>query len=61
MNMIFPKIEEFLEEKQRNFICSDDHLTVIDIQYYNEIQQIVLLDNTMMLQKEAFPKIHQWL
>ena len=36
--LILPKMEEFLNDKQRNFMCSQDNLTIVDIQYYNELQ-----------------------
>jgi len=42
--MILPKMEEFLCEKERDYMCSNNHLTIIDIQYYNELNQILLLD-----------------
>ena len=36
-DLIFPKLEQHLSEKQRKFFCSDDDITIIDLQYYNEI------------------------
>lgn len=59
--MILPKIEEFLEEKMRPFICSEDAPTVVDIQYYCEISQIRIIDPTVAITKEKFPQICQWM
>ena len=59
--MVLPKIEEFLEEKMRNFICSEDAPTVVDIQYYCEIKQITILDPKLELSREKFPQINQWM
>ena len=39
-------MEEFLGDKGRNFMCSNENITIIDIQYYNELNQILLLDKT---------------
>ena len=35
--IIFVKLEENLTDKGRDFFCSDDKITIVDIQYYNDI------------------------
>ena len=59
--MILPKIEEFLEEKMRAFVCSEDAPTVVDIQYYCEIMQITSLSSSLNISKDNFPQIYQWM
>ena len=48
---LLQKIEQTLVEKERNFICSDDAITVVDIQYYNEIQQVLKLGDVKSIDK----------
>jgi len=50
-DIILQKIEQTLVEKERNFICSDDAITVVDIQYYNEIQQVLKLGDVKSIDK----------
>jgi len=38
-----------LEEKDRNFFCTDDKITIVDILYYNDIIQILVIEG-----QEAF-------
>jgi len=42
--IILVKLEQNLEEKGRNFFCSDDQITIVDIQYYNDIMQILVIE-----------------
>ena len=45
-DIIFVKLEQNLNEKGRDFFCSDDKITIVDIQYYNDIMQILTIEGT---------------
>ena len=60
-DIILQKIEQTLVEKERNFICSDDEITVVDIQYYNEIQQVLKLGEVKSIDKGKLPELAKWL
>lgn len=60
-DIILQKIEQTLVEKERNFICSDDAITVVDIQYYNEIQQVLKLGDVKSIDKSQLPELAKWL
>ena len=59
--MILPRLEQHLKDKARNFFCSEDDVTIVDVQYYNEMQQISLLDSNRELEPEKFPEIAKWI
>ena len=59
--MILPKMEEFLSDKQRDFMCSHESLTIIDIQYYNELNQILFLDYSQNISQDNFPELTKWM
>ena len=58
--MILPKMEDFLNDKQRNFMCSNENITIVDIQYYNELNQILLLDPSQKISESDFPELTKW-
>ena len=47
---VLPNIENHLKLKQTNFICTEKDISFVDIQYYNEIQQLQLLDESIARQ-----------
>jgi len=50
-DIIFVKLEQNLNEKDRNFFCSDDKITIVDVQYYNDIMQILTIEGTEAFQE----------
>ena len=60
-DIILQKIEQTLVEKERKFICSDDQITVVDIQYYNEIQQVLKLGDVKSVDQSKLPELAKWL
>jgi hypothetical protein len=43
------------------FLLTDSNLSLIDILYYNEFQQILLLDPSKNLSETEFPNLNKWL
>jgi len=44
--MILPRLEQHLNDKQRRFFCSEEDVTIIDLQYYFELEQIISIDSS---------------
>lgn len=45
----------------KKFFCSDDELTIVDVQYYNSLQQICFLDPSRhIFDSRDFPEIGKW-
>ena len=60
--LMLPTMESHLGEKQRNFFCTDDDLTIVDVQYYNAIQQLQQLDSSRKLtESRQFPLLNAWI
>jgi len=59
--IIFVKLEENLTDKGRDFFCSDDKITIVDIQYYNDIMQILTITSAFEDFKDAkYSKLNEW-
>ena len=59
--LILPKMEQHLKEKGRTFFCSEEDLTIIDVQYYNAIQQLTQMDKNRNISQGDFPELHSWI
>lgn len=60
-NMILPKLELHLRDKQRNFFCTEDDLTIVDLQYFQAIQQLTKIDKAKNISQGDFPELHSWI
>ena len=55
-------MESHLKEKQRNYFCSDDDITIVDVQYYYIIKQITMLDQSRQItESRDYPMLTEWI
>ena len=60
-DLILPRLEQHLKDKQRKFFCSEDEITIVDLQYYYELMQISCLDQSKKITENEFPELSRWM
>lgn len=62
VTLILPNMEAHLVEKQREYFCSDEDITIVDVQYYHIIKQITMLDQSRKItESRDFPTLAAWM